>query len=424
MEKSEKGFIQRIKGVKDILPEETIVWNHVFHKAREIFKIFGYSEIIIPIIEITDLFLRSVGETTDIVEKEMYTFIDRDGKKISLRPEGTASVVRAYIENHLFQKAPFHRLYYIGPMFRRERPQAGRYRQFYQIGAEVFGFDRPMIDAEVLYMLDLLFKALHIQNIELQINSIGCSSCRPAFREALRNYFKEKLNELCENCQRRFTSNPLRILDCKSTHCHTLTKGTPGTTEYLCSNCRDHFQSLQGYLKVIGIGFKINPRLVRGLDYYTRTAFEFISTSLGAQNAVAAGGRYDNLVEELGGPPTPAIGFSIGVERLLSLFDEKSIPGKGPEVYIISLGEKTREKAFHILKDLHTKGIPAIIDYSEKSLKSHMRRAGKLEASHVLIIGEEELARNTVILRDMVNKAQWEVPGNEVAARLKGIEKA
>lgn len=410
---------QGIKGVKDILPEDASIWQHIQQKARDIFHTFGYAEIIIPVIEFTDLFSRSIGETTDIVEKEMYTFDDRDGKKITLRPEGTASVVRAYIEHDLHQAQPFSKLYYMGPMFRRERPQAGRYRQFYQIGAEVFGIEHYRIDAEILYMLYLFTGSLNIKGLELQLNSIGCPQCRPAFREALKGFFADKLHDLCENCQRRFEVNPLRILDCKSTHCHTLVEKAPKTIDYLCPDCLAHFKGVQDSLKMAGVPYILNPRLVRGLDYYTRTIFEFVGKTLGAQNAVAAGGRYDNLVEELGGPSTPAIGFSIGVERLVSLFDSSSIERGSPTIFIATLGEKAQENAFILLNQLHREGIPAVMDYSGGSLKSQMRRADKLNAGHVLIIGEDELAKGIAILRDMKSKTQTEVPFSEIIEKLK-----
>lgn len=414
--------IQAIKGIRDVLPEESVVWQHINQKARETFHTFGYQEIIIPIIEVAELFLRSIGETTDIVEKEMYVFEDRDGKKIALRPEGTASVVRSYIENNFSRTSTFSKLYYIGPMFRRERPQAGRYRQFYQIGAEVFGFDHPMIDAEMLFMIDQFFHTLNITGYELQINSIGCPLCRPGFKEALKSFFIGRLGELCENCRRRFEFNPMRILDCKSTHCHALADEAPKTLDYLCDDCLTHFNKVQDSLKSTGIQYIIKPRLVRGLDYYTRTTFEFVSGSLGAQNAVAAGGRYDTLVEEIGGPPTPALGFSIGMERLYSLFDSISVQKKPPKIFIVALGEKGQEKAFSLLNQLLREGIPSIMDYSGGSLKSQMRRADKLEVSSVLIIGEDEINNGIVTLRDMTTKTQTEIPLSEVIERLKNIK--
>jgi len=410
--------IHSIKGVKDVLPDEALVWQYIQQKARDIFHTFGYSEIIIPIMEYTELFSRSIGETTDIVEKEMYTFDDRDGRKITLRPEGTASVVRAYIEHNLRDSSPFSKLYYIGPMFRRERPQAGRFRQFYQIGAEVFGIGHYMIDAEILHMLHLLFDSLNINGVELQINSIGCPQCRPAFRNALKTYFADKRSELCDNCRRRFEINPLRILDCKSTHCHALAETAPKTIDHLCNDCLLHFNGVQESLKTAGVTFVNNPRLVRGLDYYTRTAFEFVGGTLGAQNAVAAGGRYDNLVAELGGPSTPAIGFSIGVERLTSLFDNNMVAKRSPLVFITSLGADAQKKAFSLINHFHKKGISAVMDYNGGSLKSQMRKAGKLEAKYVIIIGEDELLKDVVILRDMQDKTQTEVPAEQVIDRL------
>ncbi len=415
--------IQGIKGVKDVLPDEARVWQHIRNKAREIFHTFGYSEIIIPVLESSELFLRSIGETTDIVEKEMYLFDDRDGKKIALRPEGTASVVRSFVEHNLSHSLPFSKLYYIGPMFRRERPQAGRYRQFYQIGAEVFGFASPQIDAEMLSMLDLFFNSLNIKGVELQVNSIGCPICRPAFREALRNFFSDKLSNLCDNCQRRYELNPLRILDCKSPHCHAIAEGAPKTLDYLCDDCLKHFNTLQDCLKLAGVSYNINQRLVRGLDYYTRTTFEFVSGSLGAQNAVAAGGRYDSLVEELGGPPTPAIGFSIGFERLFSNFDSSSVAVKLINVFVAALGDKAQEKAFQIINQLHKKGISAITDYDGGSLKSQMRKADKFDSEFVLIIGDDELSKGVVIIRNMKNKAQEEVPITMIVEKLEGIFK-
>ncbi len=411
--------IHSIKGVKDVLPDEALVWQYIQQKARDIFHTFGYSEIIIPIMEYTELFSRSIGETTDIVEKEMYTFDDRDGRKITLRPEGTASVVRAYIEHNLRDSAPFSKLYYIGPMFRRERPQAGRFRQFYQIGAEVFGIGHYMIDAEILHMLHLLFDSLNINDVELQINSIGCPQCRPAFRNALKTFFADKRSELCDNCRRRFDVNPLRILDCKSTHCHALAETAPKTIDHLCSDCLLHFNGVQESLKTACVTFVNNPRLVRGLDYYTRTAFEFVGGALGAQNAVAAGGRYDNLAEELGGQSTPAIGFSIGVERLFSLFDSSSVTRQSPHVFIVSLGDPARQEAFSIINQLHKEGISAVMDFSGGSLKSQMRKADKLNSAQVIIIGEDEISRGVVVLRNMQSKEQSDVPLSEVVARLK-----
>ncbi|MEK6561125.1 MAG: histidine--tRNA ligase, partial [Nitrospirota bacterium] len=339
--------------------------------------------------------------------------------KITLRPEGTASVVRAYIEHNLRDTAPFSKLYYIGPMFRRERPQAGRYRQFYQIGAEVFGIGHYMIDAEIISMLNLLFDSLNIKGVELQINSIGCPQCRPAFREALKGFFADKTSELCDNCKRRFEFNPLRILDCKSTHCHALSEKAPKTVDYLCNDCLTHFNGVQESLKTAGVPYINNPKLVRGLDYYTQTTFEFIGGALGAQNAVAAGGRYDNLVAELGGPSTPAVGFSIGMERLFSLFDSSNVTKQSPSVFIVALGEQAQQQAFSIIVQLHKEGISTVMDYNGGSLKSQMRKADKLNSAQVIIIGEDELSKGVVVMRDMKDKTQSDVLITEVVNRLR-----
>ncbi|MBI5198212.1 MAG: histidine--tRNA ligase [Nitrospirae bacterium] len=402
--------ISAIKGVKDILPPETTVWQFVQEKAREIFHTFGYEEILIPIFESTKLFSRSIGETTDIVEKEMYTFEDRDGKSLTLRPEGTASVVRAFIEHHLHAASPSQKLYYIGPMFRRERPQAGRYRQFYQIGSEAFGVSHPGMDAEIISMIHTLFQTLRIGNVTLHLNSLGCPDCRPAYRTALRAFFSGKRELLCPECQRRLDLNPLRILDCKVPSCREIVVGAPRTLDFLCVPCRTHFDGLLQQLNLLNIPCLQNPMMVRGLDYYTRTAFEFISTSLGAQNTVAAGGRYDLLVEELGGPATPAVGFSLGVERLITLLDKNRGPEDNTRLFIAALGEAAQHLALPLLQKLREAGIPSAMDYEGASLKSQMRKADKARARHVLILGENELQQGKALLRDMRDKTQEEIP--------------
>ncbi len=311
--------IQAIKGVKDILPEDMPAWHHLETTARRLFEDYGFSEIRVPVFEYTELFARSIGASTDIVEKEMYTFEDRDGKKITLRPEGTAGVVRAFVEHKLYAERQLVKLYYLGPMFRHERPQKGRYRQFYQIGVEALGIDHPHVDIEVLAMLHTLFERLGIKGLTLQINSLGDSACRGAYRDALKKYLAAKLPHLCADCQRRYETNPLRVLDCKVDA--DKFGDSPVMLEYLCGPCKSHFETVEEGLKKIGIPFEVNPRLVRGLDYYTRTTFELVMGHMGAQNTVAAGGRYDGLVEEIGGPATPGIGFALGVERAISLMD-------------------------------------------------------------------------------------------------------
>lgn len=398
------------KGIKDILPGEVETWQHIEETARKVLEAFGYSEIRIPLFEFTSLFSRSIGEGTDIVEKEMYTFDDRDGKKITLRPEGTASVVRAFIEHRLYLNSPLTRLYYLGPMFRHERPQAGRLRQFSQIGAEVLGSSDPLVDVEVLALLYHFLKALAVRDVTFEINSLGCHVCRPRYKKALTEFVKGKLSRFCDDCTRRSATNPLRILDCKKENCRTATANAPVMEKHLCEDCRSHFHQVRKGLDQLGLPFTVNPRLVRGLDYYSKTAFEITSPRLGAQNAVAAGGRYDGLVESLGGPPTPGIGFAIGMERLAALLEKKDRASSGSSLFLAMLGEEAKKAIFPALIALRQKGIRADMDYEGKSLKSQMRRADKLSSRYVLIVGEEEMKKGAAILRDMQEKTQREVP--------------
>ena len=412
---------QAIKGVKDILPGEVEKWQFMEKTAREVFELCGFSEIRIPIFERTEVFTRSIGETTDIVEKEMYTFPDRSGDSLTLRPEGTASVVRAYVEHNLYNPPSVVKLYYMGPMFRCERPQAGRYRQFYQIGAEVFGTENPEIDADVIGMLMRYFERLGLKELELQINSLGCDECRPKFREALISFLKEKKSLLCEDCQKRFERNPLRIFDCKSANCHEATKGAPTIEDYRCDNCKNHFNSTLNYLDKLNIPYVKNPKLVRGLDYYTKTAFEIISKGLGAQNAIAGGGRYDKLVEEFGGPPTPAFGFAIGVDRTAPLIQSSGFSLQ-PSVFIVALGERANQKVFELINNLRQNGIRAERDYEGSSLKSQLRKANKFGVRYTIIIGDNELDKGKVILRDMSSAQQDEVDMERIVEIL--IEKS
>lgn len=410
--------IQAIKGVKDILPGEVEVWQYIENKARTLFETYGFSEIRVPVFEYTELFSRSIGETTDIVEKEMYTFEESAGKKVTLRPEGTAPVVRAYIEHQLYNKSHITKLYYFGPMFRHERPQAGRYRQFYQIGAEVFGIDSPILDAEILSMLNNLMEAIDVKGLDLQINSLGCKDCRPKYKEALKQFLRDKLPLLCENCQRRMDRNPLRVLDCKGKTCKEAVADAPVILDYLCDGCKKHFDKVKETLKTLNVSYTLNPRLVRGLDYYTKTTFELVSTNLGAQNAVAAGGRYDGLVEELGGPKTPGIGFAIGIERLASLMQKDNFKTNKPDVFIATLGDKAKDISVSLIDSLREKGIKAETDYEDASLKSQMRKADRLGARLVLIIGEDEIKKGRALLRDMGAKTQEEMDINALAELL------
>ncbi len=404
-----------IKGVQDIVPPETALWQKIENVAKRIFKLYGYSEIRTPIIEFTDLFTRGIGETTDIVEKEMYTFPDRAGRSLTLRPEGTASVVRAYIQQGLYNRPAPQKFYYMGPMFRYERPQKGRYRQFHQIGVEAFGEQDPLLDAEMIAMLRRFLESLGMSGLVFEVNSIGCPRCRPPYREKLISYLSDKRDVLCTDCLRRYEKNPLRVLDCKVPGCQSVKGNAPKIVEHLCNECSDHFQKFRGYLKEMGIPHNINPLMVRGLDYYTRTTFEVTSSDLGAQNAVAAGGRYDSLVKEFGGPHTPAIGFALGVERLVVLLSEKEPPYKtGTDVFIAFLGEVGRKEAIRLSEKLRSTGLSVEMGFSGGSLKSQMRRADKLGADYVFIIGEDEIKTGRIICKHLTDGSQREIPLNDV----------
>ncbi len=396
--------IQAIKGVKDILPEDIPAWRHLEATARKIFEDFGFSEIRVPVFEYTELFARSIGATTDIVEKEMYTFEDRDGRKITLRPEGTAGVVRSFVEHKMYADAQLTRLYYLGPMFRHERPQKGRYRQFHQIGVEALGIDHPHVDIEVLAMLHRLYDALGIGGLTLQVNSLGDNACRGSYRDKLKEYLKDKLPTLCGDCQRRYETNPLRVLDCKVDA--DKFGDSPIMLDHLCDPCKVHFETVEAGLKKLGIPFAINPRLVRGLDYYTRTTFELVMGHMGAQNTVAAGGRYDGLVHEIGGPATAGIGFALGVERTISLMDTAILKLPQPTLYLAALGKEAVALALPVVHALKLQGIRVETDYQGASLKSQMKKADKYGAGYTLIIGEQEIATGTAILRNMQTKEQ------------------
>lgn len=402
--------IKAIRGFNDILPDEIGKWQFVEDTARQVFKGFGFSEIRIPILEQTKLFSRGIGEATDIVEKEMYTFTDRSGNSLTLRPEATASMARAYLEHQIYSFDPVAKLYCIGPMFRYERPQKGRYRQFYQIDAEVFGVGNPMVDAEVIVMLIHFLQRVGLEKLELQINSLGCRSCRPRYREELKNFLTKKSFQLCEDCQRRLHTNPLRIFDCKVEICQEAISDAPKVIDFICDECEKHFDNVKEYLAMAGLTYILNQRMVRGLDYYTRTAFEVVSYQLGAQNAVTGGGRYDNLFQEIGGLDVPGIGFAIGMERLISLLPKEKEFIEHPHLFVAALGEGPYKEAYRLVNQLHLQGIRAELDYDAKSLKSQMRRANKLKARYVLILGEEELKRGRATLRNMETKSQGEIP--------------
>jgi histidyl-tRNA synthetase len=409
-----------LKGTQDILPPDIHIWQKVEEVVRDVFTAYGFQEIRAPIIESTDIFTRSIGETTDIVEKEMYTFSDKAGRSVTLRPEGTAPIVRCYVENHLYNLPPPQKFFYSGPMFRYERPQAGRFRQFFQIGAEAFGIGGPKIDAEVLSMLRLFFEKIGLKGLSFEVNSIGCEKCRPDYRKALVNFFSDSIDNLCPDCKRRFDYNPLRILDCKVYTCIKLREGAPRVTDFLCSKCREHFNTLLSLLTLLHVPHATNPDMVRGLDYYTGTTFEVKSDQLGAQNAVAAGGRYDRLVEDFGGPPTPAIGFAIGMERIITLL--KSIRNENipvPEVFIATIGTAAEKEGLLIADRLREKGIWIELGYANNSLKSQLRRADRLSALYMLIIGDDEIASGKLKWKRLSDGTGGEIPFREVYDFLK-----
>jgi histidyl-tRNA synthetase len=399
-----------LKGIQDILPPDIHIWQKVESTALEVFRKYGFQEIRLPIIESTDIFIRSIGETTDIVEKEMYTFPDKAGRSITMRPEGTAPAVRCYVEHHLYNLPSPQKFFYSGPMFRYERPQKGRFRQFYQIGVEAFGVLQPSIDAEIIAMLRNLLEGIGLKEVNFELNSIGCDKCRPDYRNALLDFFKGKLTEFCPDCQRRYELNPLRILDCKVERCIDLRQGAPLVTDHLCSECREHFDELVFRLQALKIPYTLNPNLVRGLDYYTRTAFEVTSEHLGAQKAVAAGGRYDKLVEEFGGPQTPAIGFALGMERITTLLKENwTVQYPAPKVFIATIGKEAEIEGFKIAEELRAKGLWVEPNYGGASLKSQLRKADRIGAEFAFIIGENELKSGKIQWKNLKKSEQGEV---------------
>ncbi|BBB92881.1 MAG TPA: histidine--tRNA ligase [Methylomusa anaerophila] len=415
------------RGTKDILPDLSSHWRYIESIARDICNRSVYQEIRTPIFEHTELFLRGIGETTDIVEKEMYTFIDRGKRSITLRPENTAAVVRSYLEHKLYADLQPSKLYYIGPMFRYDRPQAGRYRQFHQFGVEAIGAKGPVIDAEIISLAVLFFRKLGLNELMLYINSVGCPKCRPVYRTQLKDFFHEKLSFLCEDCQSRFERNPMRILDCKNDKCAEISNNAPHMVESLCEDCSTHFSQLKQLLTAAQIDYIINPRLVRGLDYYTKTAFEIQYPPLGAQSAVCGGGRYDGLVAECGGQPTPGIGFAIGLERvLLALEKQKLLPevNTAIDVFVAPLIGAAQAMAFGLLVKLREQGVTCDMDYMERSLKAQMKYANKYPAKYVALIGEDEIAQGKVMFKNMATGEQQLTDSKDIIRMIKeGMEK-
>ncbi len=413
--------VHTVRGMKDLLPPESSLWNSLGQRMRGHFSVRGYSEIRTPILEKSELFLRSIGETTDIVEKEMYTFTDKSGESVTMRPEGTGPVVRAYLQNRgAFGDKPV-RLFYMGPMFRHERPQKGRLRQFHQAGAEVLGSEEPYVDAEVIIALHDLFDDLRIEGVSLEVNSLGCPVCRPGYHDALHSYIETRISGMCSDCQRRYDRNPLRVLDCKSAQCGEVKREAPSILDFLCGDCRPHFDEVCRILNRNGINYKVNSRMVRGLDYYQRTTFEFIADGLGAQNAVAAGGRYDGLAEMIGASTeVPGVGFAIGIERLILLIPKEGITGKdkGVSVFLVVQSPSFIDSAYSLKRKIEGKGISCHMDYGSRSMKSQMRKANRIEVAYAVIFGEGEMARGCVTVKEMGGGSEEEVSLDHVLSRI------
>lgn len=394
------------KGTKDVLPNQSYKWQYLESTAREIARAFNLKEVRTPTFEYTELFSRGVGDTTDVVNKEMYTFEDKGGRSITLKPEGTAGVARMFLEKGLASLPMPVKTFYLTPAFRYERPQAGRLREFHQFGIEVFGSPSPETDAEVIVAADALLTKLKITGVRLELNSIGCRECRAEYNKALKNYFKPHLSEMCDNCNARFEKNPLRILDCKEEKCKKLAENAPNITDYLCDECKKHFEKVCALLKAQGLNYSVNPRIVRGLDYYTRTVFEFVSDGIGAQGTVCGGGRYDGLIEQLGGNPVPAIGFAAGLERLILLMENTSVLFPGDETPLIYLGgmdEESRAEAFKIATSLRLEGVCAEVDHMGRGVKAQMKYADKTGVKFVAVLGETELKSGTLNVKKMAD---------------------
>ena len=413
-------MMQAPKGTKDAIPGNVYKWHYIERKAADVCSRFGFKEIRTPVFEHTELFQRGVGDTTDVVQKEMYTFNDKGGRSITLKPEGTSPAVRAYLENNLYAQPQPTKLYYITPCYRYEKPQAGRLREFHQFGVEAFGAFEPTIDAEIISMVHTFFHELGIDNLTLNINSIGCPVCRNEYNKALREYFEKYKSELCGTCHDRLKTNPLRILDCKSPICHGIANGAPVILDYLCNECKEHFEGLKANLENLGIEYKIDPHIVRGLDYYTKTVFEFISNEIGAQGTVCGGGRYDGLVEELGGQKTPGIGFGLGLERLILVLENKNIPQDAKtDIYIASIGEPAKKYAQKLAYDLRQKGFSCEQDLISRSVKAQMKYADKLGVRYSVVLGECEIESGSAELKNMETGEKSKIKLDEIDTFLK-----
>lgn len=401
-----------IKGTKDVLPKDVHKNQYIEATALDIASKFGYKEIRTPVFEHTELFQRGVGDTTDVVQKEMYTFDDKGGRSITLRPEGTAGAVRSFLENGLCNEALPQKVCYLTSCYRYEKPQAGRLREFHQFGVECFGTASPLADVEIIALAKSIFDTLGVRDLSLEINSIGCPKCRAEYHKALKEYFASRKDELCDTCKGRLDRNPMRILDCKSPICHEIAQGAPVVIDYLCDECKEHFEKVQKYLDAQNIEYKINPQIVRGLDYYTKTVFEFVSNSIGAQGTVCGGGRYDGLVEELGGQHTASLGFAMGLERLMLLMEAQGCEfpqAEKPDLFIVALGEKATLKAVEIAKDMREEGFSALLDLNQRSVRAQMKYADKLGAKFNVVIGDNEVENKIAKLKNMQTGEETEI---------------
>ena len=411
------------RGTKDITPKDAYKWNYVENKFREICSLFGYEEMRTPVFEHTELFKRSVGDTTDIVQKEMYSFTDKGGRDITLKPEGTAGVVRAFIENKLYADTQPTKLFYITPCFRYERPQAGRQRQFHQFGIEALGSDKPSLDAEVIALAVQFFTEVGLKDLAVSINSVGCPTCRAEYNARLKEYLDAKSDVLCETCLERKDKNPMRVIDCKNPTCKENLNDIPFMVDHICDDCKDHFEKLQTYLKEMDINFVVDKTIVRGLDYYKKTAFEIISNDIGSQSTVCGGGRYDGLVEQLGGPKgVSGIGFALGAERLLLTMENNNIEIENPyatDIFIVTIGDEAKTKSFKLLKDLRTNHISAENDHLDRSVKAQFKYSDKINAKLTIVIGDDELANDTATLKNMSTSEQTTIKLSEIVQELK-----
>lgn len=403
---------KKIKGTEDVLPKQSYRWQFVENIMREEAANFGFKEMRTPVFEHTELFARGVGQTTDVVQKEMYTFDTKGGESVTLRPEGTAGAARAVLEHALINEGLPIKAYYLTSCYRYEKPQAGRLREFHQFGIEQYGTSSPVADAEVISLADSIFKRLQIKNLHLEINSIGCPCCRPKYNEALKEYFSKYKDKLCGNCLNRLEKNPMRLIDCKVPFCHEIAKNAPSILDYLCDECKDHFDKVKNYLTVSGIEYKVNPTIVRGLDYYTKTVFEFVSDAIGSQGTVCGGGRYDGLVEELGGPSLPSLGYAMGIERLLMVMDNQGIEIPKPEscaLYVAGLGDNAQVKAYEIVNLIRKSGLPAECDVVGRGLRAQMKYADKIGAAFSMVLGDNELEENLAKVKNMTTGETTEI---------------